>query len=89
MAHLLVQARRPVLNSIRCLSRTRILSYRDKEGHEFTTDDINRGPPYRVIALGFAASASLLAYAIYTTEVRIEQLVNLGKMLGIAVKPII
>lgn len=68
MAHLLVQARRPVLNSIRCLGRTRVLTYRDKEGHEFTTDDINKGPPYRVIFIGCAASATLLGYAIYTTE---------------------
>ena len=67
--HLLTRVVRPtVYNSARLLGRSRVLSYRDKEGHEFTTDDINRGVPYLKIFGGIAASAGLLGYAIYTTE---------------------
>lgn len=67
--HLLNRVVRPtVFNSARLLGRSRVLSYRDKEGHEFTTDDINRGVPYQKIFIGMAASAGLLTYAIYTTE---------------------
>jgi len=65
--HLLTRAVRPY-NSARLLGRSRVLSYREREGSEFTTDDINRGVPYRVWFMGVAASASLLAYALYTTE---------------------
>ena len=67
--HLLTRVVRPtVYNSARLLGRSRVLSYREREGSEFTTDDINRGVPWRPIFIGIAASASLLAYAIYTTE---------------------
>ena len=67
--HLLTRVVRPtVFNSARLLGRSRVLSYRDKEGHEFTTDDINRGVPYTKIFGGIAAAGALLGYAIYTTE---------------------
>ena len=67
--HLLIRVVRPtVFNSARLLGRSRVLSYRDKEGHEFTTDDINRGVPYTKIFGGVAAAGALLGYAIYTTE---------------------
>jgi len=67
--HLLTRVVRPtVYNSARLLGRSRVLSYRDKEGHEFTTDDINRGVPYTKIFGGIAAAGALLGYAIYTTE---------------------
>ena len=67
--HLLTRVVRPtVFNSARLLGRSRVRSYRDKEGHEFTTDDINRGVPYTKIFGGIAAAGALLGYAIYTTE---------------------
>jgi len=65
--HLLTRAR-PVFNSTRLVGRSRVLLYRDKEGHEFTTDDISRPFPWRKVFIGMAAASALLGFALYKTE---------------------